>query len=279
MPFDGSAIARTTSAEFIAASRQRARSLSNANAHPAGNGSLQAASVYDANAPSQLFMIPAPIYGIPRSDDECTNTNGSRPKRSLTGLSLKSKAPAEAAIPEAPELDVPERSRPAQTAQSSTVRPESNEASERSETETLAQGSDRDVERGERDGLVVGKPNQFKTRTGQKENLEKQEKTGPPKEEKDPYLVTLEGRPHLNPHTWNSTYRWALTGFAGLLVLNASFASSATSQVIVAIDTYFNVSEEVGTLTIALFVAGYCVGPIVWGQAIFLKNPNAITQS
>lgn len=27
----------------------------------------------------------------------------------------------------------------------------------------------------------------------------------------------------------------------------------------------FHMSREVGTLTIALFVAGYCVGPLLWG--------------
>ena len=48
-------------------------------------------------------------------------------------------------------------------------------------------------------------------------------------------------------------------------VLNATFASSAPSQVIPDIIDYFGVGREVGTLTIALFVAGYCVGPIVWG--------------
>lgn len=28
---------------------------------------------------------------------------------------------------------------------------------------------------------------------------------------------------------------------------------------------YFTFSEEVATLTISLFVAGYCVGPLLWG--------------
>lgn len=28
--------------------------------------------------------------------------------------------------------------------------------------------------------------------------------------------------------------------------------------------TYFGFSDEVATLTISLFVAGYCVGPILW---------------
>jgi hypothetical protein len=41
----------------------------------------------------------------------------------------------------------------------------------------------------------------------------------------DEFLVTLRGREHLSPQTWNSTYRWFLTGFAGLLVLNASESS------------------------------------------------------
>jgi len=27
----------------------------------------------------------------------------------------------------------------------------------------------------------------------------------------------------------------------------------------------FGISEEVGTLTISLFVCGYCVGPLIWG--------------
>lgn len=44
-------------------------------------------------------------------------------------------------------------------------------------------------------------------------------------EEKDPFLVTLEGREHLNPHTWPVWYRWWLTAFAGVLVLNASESS------------------------------------------------------
>ncbi|GAA6063686.1 hypothetical protein JCM10212_003353 [Sporobolomyces blumeae] len=85
------------------------------------------------------------------------------------------------------------------------------------------------------------------------------------KEEKDPFLVTLEGREHLNPHTWPVWYRWWLTAFAGFLVLNATFASSAPSNLIPSIITYFGVSEEVGVLTISVFVAGYCVGPLLFG--------------
>lgn len=27
----------------------------------------------------------------------------------------------------------------------------------------------------------------------------------------------------------------------------------------------FDISEELGTLTLSLFVAGYCLGPLIWG--------------
>lgn len=30
-------------------------------------------------------------------------------------------------------------------------------------------------------------------------------------------------------------------------------------------EEYFGFSQEVGVLTIALFVAGYCIGPLLWG--------------
>ncbi|GAA5912849.1 uncharacterized protein JCM6883_004852 [Sporobolomyces salmoneus] len=94
------------------------------------------------------------------------------------------------------------------------------------------------------------------------EKQAEQKKEEPPK---DPFLVTLEGRDHLNPHTWPVWYRWFLTGFAGLLVLNATFASSAPSNLIPSIIAHYGVSQEVGVLTIAIFVAGYCVGPLLWG--------------
>mgnify|MGYP001590630148 FL=1 len=100
----------------------------------------------------------------------------------------------------------------------------------------------------------------------------KEEKVPAPLE--DEFLVTLKGREHLSPHSWGVKYRWFLTGFAGLLVLNASafsyiecadgsvvdrlhaaFASSAPSNLIPAIIEDLHVSEEVGILLISIFVA------------------------
>ncbi|GAA5870316.1 hypothetical protein JCM3774_004639 [Rhodotorula dairenensis] len=83
--------------------------------------------------------------------------------------------------------------------------------------------------------------------------------------EEDIFYVTPKGRMHLHPHTWSVPYRWFLTAFAGLLVLNATFASSAPANLIPSIITHFNVSQEVGILLISVFVAGYCIGPLLWG--------------
>jgi MFS family permease len=75
---------------------------------------------------------------------------------------------------------------------------------------------------------------------------------------------------------WGETYRWALTGIAGLLVLNSTFASSAPSGIITPLRTEFGFSQEVAVLTISLFVAGYCVGPLLWGplsESIYGRRP------
>jgi MFS family permease len=64
---------------------------------------------------------------------------------------------------------------------------------------------------------------------------------------------------------WGVGYRWGLTAIAGLLVLNSTFASSAPSGIVQPLIEYFEFSQEVAILTISLFVAGYCLGPLLWG--------------
>ncbi|KZT01280.1 MFS general substrate transporter [Laetiporus sulphureus 93-53] len=81
----------------------------------------------------------------------------------------------------------------------------------------------------------------------------------------DFYEVTIpEGDPE-HPRSWSRPYRWYLTMLGAFLVLNATFASSIPEGIIYDMMDYFTFSEEVATLTIALFVAGYCVGPLLWG--------------
>ncbi|PVG00830.1 putative mfs-multidrug-resistance transporter [Serendipita vermifera] len=83
-------------------------------------------------------------------------------------------------------------------------------------------------------------------------------------EEKDPYLVTFDENDPLDPKSWSTSYRWYLTFASSLLVLNASFASSAPSGLLRTLMREFHLSQIEGTLSISLFIAGYCVGPFVW---------------
>ncbi|RSH82295.1 hypothetical protein EHS25_006005 [Saitozyma podzolica] len=86
------------------------------------------------------------------------------------------------------------------------------------------------------------------------------QKTGP-----DPWSVRFEPGEKINPKNWGVAYRWYLTGVAGLLVLNSTFASSSPSGIVSDMEKEFGFSQEVAVLTISLFVAGYCVGPLLWG--------------
>ncbi|KIM75357.1 hypothetical protein PILCRDRAFT_827257 [Piloderma croceum F 1598] len=81
----------------------------------------------------------------------------------------------------------------------------------------------------------------------------------------DPFLVQFEENDPANPMNWPVLKKWYITFLGGILVLNATFASSAPSSIVPQLTHQFGFSDEVGTLTISLFVAGYCVGPILWG--------------
>ncbi|KAF8958850.1 major facilitator superfamily domain-containing protein [Flammula alnicola] len=86
-----------------------------------------------------------------------------------------------------------------------------------------------------------------------------QEKPAP-----DPFLVHFDTDDPANPYLWSRAKRWYLTIASGVLVLNATFASSAPSGIIAQLTKEFHMSEIVAILTLSLFVTGYCVGPILW---------------
>lgn len=44
-----------------------------------------------------------------------------------------------------------------------------------------------------------------------------------------------------------------------------TFASAAPSNMLPQMMEQFGFGKEVATLTVSLFIAGYCVGPLVWG--------------
>ncbi|KAH9942621.1 MFS general substrate transporter [Amylocystis lapponica] len=83
--------------------------------------------------------------------------------------------------------------------------------------------------------------------------------------EQDQFEVTISREDPAHPHNWPTLKKVYITILGSLLVFNATFASSLPSGQVPAMMEYFTFSREVATLTISLFVAGYCVGPLVWG--------------
>ncbi|KIO22265.1 hypothetical protein M407DRAFT_245224 [Tulasnella calospora MUT 4182] len=86
------------------------------------------------------------------------------------------------------------------------------------------------------------------------------------KTERSQYLVKWDGPDDPeNPKNWSRAFRWYLTMASGLLILNATFASSSPSGVLPQLIQEFHLGHELAVLTISLFVVGYCCGPLVWG--------------
>ncbi|KAI2622345.1 MFS general substrate transporter [Hypoxylon sp. NC1633] len=67
-----------------------------------------------------------------------------------------------------------------------------------------------------------------------------------------------------NPHNWRAARRWYVTVCAVLLVVNATFASSAVSACLGSVSEEFGISEEAAGLTITIFLLGYCAGPLIF---------------
>lgn len=84
-----------------------------------------------------------------------------------------------------------------------------------------------------------------------------------PKLDSDGYLVFASGDLR-DPHQWSISRKCYVSAISILLVINASFASSAPSANIAGISREFNVSAEAAGLVTTTFLLGYCAGPLVW---------------
>ncbi|KAF4126986.1 Sugar (and other) transporter [Geosmithia morbida] len=67
-----------------------------------------------------------------------------------------------------------------------------------------------------------------------------------------------------NPQNWTSARRWQITVCSVMLVMNATFASSAPSGALGSISSHFGVSTVVAGLTLTLFLLGYVAGPLAF---------------
>jgi len=67
-----------------------------------------------------------------------------------------------------------------------------------------------------------------------------------------------------NPKNWSKAYKWWCTMVVAMTCFVVAFASSVITADIIGVSKEFNVSEEVGLITITVFVVGFGVGPMIF---------------
>ncbi|KAG4428625.1 hypothetical protein IFR05_015889 [Cadophora sp. M221] len=86
------------------------------------------------------------------------------------------------------------------------------------------------------------------------------------KEEKDPNLIDWNGPSDPeNPQNWTASKKWIVVTALSLMTICVTFASSVFSTAAVQVAQLYDVSTEVTTLGLSLFVAGFAFGPLVFG--------------
>ncbi|KAF1348048.1 MFS multidrug transporter-like protein [Delphinella strobiligena] len=79
-----------------------------------------------------------------------------------------------------------------------------------------------------------------------------------------PYIVTWIEKDPGNPLQWSNGFRWWICAINVLVTLAVALNSSAFSGSLRELIIQFEVSTEIITLGISLFVLGFAVGPLVW---------------
>ncbi|KAJ5653215.1 Major facilitator superfamily domaingeneral substrate transporter [Penicillium lividum] len=83
--------------------------------------------------------------------------------------------------------------------------------------------------------------------------------------EEDPFIVEFQKDDPGNPMNWGSFRKWSITFIATISVFAITLTSSAYSASSVEIFEDFDISTEVFTLGLSLFVLGFAIGPALWG--------------
>jgi hypothetical protein len=98
--------------------------------------------------------------------------------------------------------------------------------------------------------------------------------------EDDPYIVGWIPHDPRNPMRLSRSLKWTFTVMCALSTFGVSLASSAYAGGIDEVISSFNVSQEVATLGVSVFVLGFAIGPLIWGplselygrQVVFLVS-------
>ncbi|KAF7554306.1 hypothetical protein G7Z17_g3010 [Cylindrodendrum hubeiense] len=103
--------------------------------------------------------------------------------------------------------------------------------------------------------------------------------------EEDPYLVQFIPDDPRNPMLFSTKKKWFITMTVAVATLAVALVSSAYTGGLVEIMTEFQISQEVGTLGVSLFVLGFAIGPLLWAplselfgrQVLFIATYAALT--
>lgn len=84
--------------------------------------------------------------------------------------------------------------------------------------------------------------------------------------EEDPFVVEFQEDDPGNPMNWGSFRRWSITFIATISVFAVTLTSSAYSvSANEVFQDFHDISSEVFTLGLSLFVLGFAIGPALWG--------------
>ena len=81
----------------------------------------------------------------------------------------------------------------------------------------------------------------------------------------DPFVVEFQKDDPGNPLNWGSFRKWFITLIATTSVFAVTLTSSAYSVSANEVFQDFDISSEVFTLGLSLFVLGFAIGPALWG--------------
>lgn len=92
----------------------------------------------------------------------------------------------------------------------------------------------------------------------------------------DPYIVDYLPDDRQNAMNFSKGRKWAIAILQSLSTFAVTFASSVYVSGIESIQQRFNVSGEVATLGLSLFVLGFALGPLIWAPLSEVYGRKAI---
>jgi MFS family permease len=92
----------------------------------------------------------------------------------------------------------------------------------------------------------------------------------------DPYVIDFLPNDSQDAMNLTMSRKWAITVLQAFSALVLTFSSSVYASSIFDVMGHFEVSEEVATLGLSLFVLGFALGPLLWGPLSELYGRRSV---